>query len=138
VTAAGLSNTPQEYRERLDDQSDEQIDTWAGELMRDVSIRRGVREVLHGFRAAMDTDDAGLRRLYSAGGGPAAAVGTTERGELMMPAISLYYLVGGAHAKAELDSLKSWLAVHNAAVMAVLFVVFGVDLIAKGIPPLSG
>jgi hypothetical protein len=96
VTAAGLSNTPQEYRERLDDQSDEQIDTWAGELMRDVSIRRGVREVLHGFRAAMDTDDAGLRRLYSAGGGPAAAVGTTERGELMMPAISLYYLVGGA------------------------------------------
>jgi len=50
----------------------------------------------------------------------------------------LYYWVGGAHAKAELDSMKSWLAVHNAAVMAVLFVVFGVDLIAKGIPPLSG
>jgi threonine/homoserine/homoserine lactone efflux protein len=50
----------------------------------------------------------------------------------------VYYLVGGAHAKAELDSLKSWLAVHNAAVMATLFVVFGVDLIAKGLPPLSG
>jgi Sap, sulfolipid-1-addressing protein len=50
----------------------------------------------------------------------------------------VYYLVGGAHATAELDSLKSWLAVHNAAVMAVLFVVFGVDLIAKGIPSLSG
>jgi hypothetical protein len=50
----------------------------------------------------------------------------------------VYYVVGGAHAKAKLDSLKSWLAVHNAAVMAVLFVVFGVDLIAKGIPPLSG
>jgi hypothetical protein len=29
------------------------------------------------------------------------------------------------------------LAVHNAAVMAVLFLVFGVDLIAKGIPPLT-
>ena len=50
----------------------------------------------------------------------------------------VYYLVGGARAKAALDSLKSWLTVHNAAVMAVLFVVFGVDLIAKGIPPLSG
>ena len=50
----------------------------------------------------------------------------------------VYYLVGGEPAKAKLDSLKSWLAVHNAAVMAVLFVVFGVDLIAKGIPPLSG
>jgi len=96
VTATGLSNNPQEYRERLDDQSDEQIDAWAAELMRDVSIRRGVREVLRGFRAAMDTDDSGLRRLYSAGGGPAAAVCTTEQGELMMPAISLNYLVSGA------------------------------------------
>ena len=50
----------------------------------------------------------------------------------------VYHLVGGAKAKAELDSLKGWLALHNAAVMAVLFVVFGVDLIAKGIPPLTG
>ena len=50
----------------------------------------------------------------------------------------VYYVVGGAHAKAKLDSLKSWLAVNNAAVMAVLFVIFGVDLIAKGIPPLTG
>jgi hypothetical protein len=49
----------------------------------------------------------------------------------------VYYLVGGAHAKAELDSLKGWLALHNAAVMTVLFVVFGVDLIGKGIPPLT-
>ena len=49
----------------------------------------------------------------------------------------VYYLVGGAHAKAELDSLKGRLALHNAAVMAVLFVVFGVDLIAKGIPTLT-
>jgi threonine/homoserine/homoserine lactone efflux protein len=57
---------------------------------------------------------------------------------LTIAAPVVYYVIGGAHAKAELDSLKRWLAVHNAAVMAVLFVVFGVDLIAKGIPPLSG
>jgi threonine/homoserine/homoserine lactone efflux protein len=50
----------------------------------------------------------------------------------------VYYLTGGDHAKAELDSLKSWLALHNAAVMTVLFLVFGVDLIAKGLPPLVG
>ncbi|HEY6566260.1 MAG TPA: GAP family protein [Actinomycetota bacterium] len=50
----------------------------------------------------------------------------------------VYFLVGGAHAKAKLDSLKGWLAIHNTAVMAVLFLVFGVDLIAKGIPPLTG
>lgn len=49
----------------------------------------------------------------------------------------VYYFVGGARAKAKLDSLKNWLAIHNAAVMAVVFVVFGVDLIAKGIPPLT-
>jgi hypothetical protein len=49
----------------------------------------------------------------------------------------LYYFVGGEHAKAALDSLKGWLAEHNAAVAAVLFLVFGVDLIAKGLPPLT-
>ena len=49
----------------------------------------------------------------------------------------VYYLVGGDRARTELDSLKGWLAAHNAAVMTVLFIVFGVDLIAKGIPPLT-
>ena len=33
--------------------------------------------------------------------------------------------------------MKGWLAVHNAAVMTVLFLVFGVELIAKGLPPLT-
>ncbi|MGZ4409672.1 MAG: GAP family protein [Gaiellaceae bacterium] len=58
-------------------------------------------------------------------------------GSLTIAVPVVYYLVGGAKAKTELDQLKGWLAVHNAAVMAVLFVVFGVDLIAKGIPPLT-
>ncbi|HEY5186085.1 MAG TPA: GAP family protein [Actinomycetes bacterium] len=49
----------------------------------------------------------------------------------------LYYLVGGENAKARLDELKDWLAVHNDAVMAVLFLVFGFDLIAQGLPPLT-
>jgi len=49
----------------------------------------------------------------------------------------VYYLVGGDTAKAELDSMKGWLALHNAAVMTVLFLVFGVNLIAKGLPPLT-
>jgi hypothetical protein len=33
--------------------------------------------------------------------------------------------------------LKGWLAVHNAAVMIVLLLVFGVDLIAKSLTPLT-
>lgn len=49
-----------------------------------------------------------------------------------------YYLLGGDRAKATLDDLKAWLAAHNAAVMATLFVVFGVKLIAEGLPVLSG
>ena len=50
MTATGLSTTPQEYRERLDEQPDERIDSWAGELMRDTSIRIGVRQVICGGR----------------------------------------------------------------------------------------
>src|SRR5580704_16675877 len=49
----------------------------------------------------------------------------------------LYALAGGARARASLDSAKEWLGAHNAAVMAALFLVFGVDLIAKGLPPLT-
>jgi hypothetical protein len=45
-----------------------------------------------------------------------------------------YFLVGGEVARTRLDDLKDWLRLHNAAVMAVLFVVFGVDLVAKGLP----
>ena len=49
----------------------------------------------------------------------------------------VYSLLGGTRARASLDSAKAWLAAHNAAVMAALFLVFGVDLIAKGLPPLT-
>ena len=59
-------------------------------------------------------------------------------GSLTIAGPVVYYLVGGDHAKVELDSMKGWLAVHNAAVMTVLFLVFGVDLIAKGLPQLTG
>lgn len=111
MTATGLSATPQEYRQRLDEQSDEQIDAWAAELMRDISVRVGVREVLHGFRRAMGVDDNGLKRLYTAGGGPIAAVGKTAAGEMMVPAISLYYFVRGARSqmKDARDRLISYL-----------------------------
>ena len=59
-------------------------------------------------------------------------------GSLTIVVPVLYALVGGERARATLDSAKAWLSVHSAAVMAVLFVVFGVDLIAKGLPPLTG
>jgi hypothetical protein len=48
-----------------------------------------------------------------------------------------FYLLGGERAARELDELKTWLAVHNAAVMTVLFLVLGAALIAKGLAPLT-
>jgi Sap, sulfolipid-1-addressing protein len=48
-----------------------------------------------------------------------------------------YDLLGGEHARTVLDDLKEWLGVHNPAVMTVLFVVFGVDLVGKALPQLT-
>ena len=58
-------------------------------------------------------------------------------GSLTIAGPVIYYLLGGEHAKTQLDSVKGWLAVHNDAVMMVLFLVFSVNLIAKSIPPLT-
>lgn len=96
MTTAGLSATPHDYRERLEAQPDERIDAWVAELMRDTSIRRGVLRVLADFRQASGLDDQGVERLYAAGGGPPAAVGRTDTGQLMVPATSLHYLINGA------------------------------------------
>jgi hypothetical protein len=49
----------------------------------------------------------------------------------------VYEFVGGAKARATLDDMKTWMTEHNNAVMAVLFLVFGVVLISKGLGLLS-
>ena len=43
------------------------------------------------------------------------------------------YLFAGEGAARTLDSWKTWAATHNAAVMAVLFLVFGFKLVGDGI-----
>jgi hypothetical protein len=48
-----------------------------------------------------------------------------------------YNAFGGASARKTLNDLKAWMIEHNAAVMAVLFLVFGVVLISKGLDLLS-
>ena len=58
-------------------------------------------------------------------------------GSLTIAAPVGYYLLGGQKAADALTELKTWLSVHNDAVMTVLFLVLGVDLIAKGLPPIS-
>ena len=91
--ATGLAADPAEYRTRLAEQEDAQIDAWASELMRDIAIRRGVIRVLADFRTATGIDDQSLERVYAAGGGPPATLGRDASGRIMIPAISLYCLV---------------------------------------------
>jgi hypothetical protein len=95
VEATGLAPNPQEYRRRLDAQSDEQIDAWAAELLRDISIRRGVRRVMRDFMRSARLEEPELERVYAAGGGPPASFGRAESGEVMVPAIALHALVAG-------------------------------------------
>jgi len=99
VITAGLSADVDEYRRRLADQTDDQIDAWAAELMRDVAIRRGVLTVLAGFRKAAGLDERELERVFASGGGPPASIGRDARGRLMVPAITLFALVPGIRAQ---------------------------------------
>ncbi len=99
LSATGLSADPAEYRRRLDEQPDESIDAWSAELMRDLSIRIGVIKVLDAFRRSSGLSDRELERVFAAGGGAPATVGRTADGRLMVPAISLHYLVSGTRAE---------------------------------------
>src|SRR2546422_9633371 len=98
VGTTGLASNPKEYRERLREQTDEQIDAWAAELMRDVAIRRGVLTVVRDFIATAGIDEPGFERVFAAGGGPPAVVGRDRQGRLLVPAITLYALVPGIRA----------------------------------------
>lgn len=99
MDATGLAATPEEYRARLNEQSDEQLDAWAGELMRDVVIRRGIVKVVTDFRRAARLDDRSFERVFAAGGGPPAAIGRDRDGTLIVPAITLWTLVPGIRSQ---------------------------------------
>jgi hypothetical protein len=95
VGATGLAGNPTEYRERLREQDDAQLDAWAAELMRDIARRRGVLRVLADFKKAAHVDDRALERIYAAGGGAPATFGQDAKGEAIVPAVMLWALVPG-------------------------------------------
>ena len=99
MAATGLSADPKEYRARLAEQSDEQIDAWAAELMRDVAIRRGVIRVVDDFRRASRLDERGFERVFASGGGPPAMNGRYATRRMMVPAITLFALVPDMRAQ---------------------------------------
>jgi hypothetical protein len=47
----------------------------------------------------------------------------------------VYGLAGGEPARRQLDDARSWLIVHNGAVMAVIYLVFGALLVSRGLDP---
>ena len=97
--ATGLSADPTEYRARLGDQTDAQIDAWSQELMRDIAIRRGVVRVVSDFRVAAKLDEREFERVFASGGGPPATVGHDAEGRLMVPAVALWALVPGIRSQ---------------------------------------
>jgi hypothetical protein len=99
VGATGLSADRTEYRTRLAEQSDDQIDSWAAEMMRDIAIRRGVLRVIDDFRTAAKLDEREFERVFASGGGPPASIGRDAEGRLMVPAVALWALVPGIRAE---------------------------------------
>ncbi len=100
MPATGLSSDPKEYRARLAEQTDEQIDLWAAEMMRDVAKRRGVLRVLGDLGRAARLSEPDIERVFAYGGGPTAVVGRDAAGRQMMPAVALYALVPGIRVHA--------------------------------------
>ncbi len=97
--ATGLSADATEYRARLADQSDAQIDAWAAEMMRDVAIRRGVVRVVEEFRAAARLSEREFERVFASGGGPPATIGRDAQGRQIVPAVALWALVPGIRSQ---------------------------------------
>ena len=95
MSGTGLSADPKEYRARLDDQSDDQIDRWVSELMRDVVIRRGIVKVVADFRTAARLSEAEFERVFAFGGGAPRTLGRDREGHVVVPTISLWTLVPG-------------------------------------------
>jgi hypothetical protein len=95
MSGTGLSASPREYRARLADQSDDQIDAWVSELMRDVVIRRGIVKVVNDFRSAARLTEAEFERVFAFGGGAPTTLGRDAGGHLVVPTITLWTLVPG-------------------------------------------
>ena len=80
----------------------------------------------------------GLAQLgLSTGDAVVALIVFVVIGSLSVVGPVAYYFAGGENATRTLDELKGWLATNNAAVMAVLFLVFGAVLVSNGLAPLT-
>ena len=98
MSGTGLSADPKEYRARLGEQSDDQLDRWVSELMRDVVKRRGIVKVVADFRSAARLSEGQFERVFAFGGGAPMTLGRDGDGNLIVPTVSLWTLVPGLRA----------------------------------------
>jgi hypothetical protein len=98
LAATGLSADPAEYQARLAEQSDEQIDTWAAELLRDVAKRRGIVRVMADLQRSARLSERDIEHVFASGDGPPAVVGRDAAGNLIVPAVALHAVVPGIRA----------------------------------------
>jgi hypothetical protein len=98
LAATGLSADPAEYQARLAEQSDEQIDTWAAELLRDVAKRRGIVRVMADLQRSARLSERDIEQVFASGEGPPAVVGRDAAGNLIVPAVALHAVVPGIRA----------------------------------------
>lgn len=99
MATTGLSANPTEYRDRLNEQPDGQLDAWAAELLRDNAKRKGVISVVAEVQKIARLDEPALRRVFARGGGAPATIGRDLEGHLVVPTISLHFLVTGMRAE---------------------------------------
>jgi hypothetical protein len=94
-----LAADPAEYRARLTEQPDEQLDAWTQELLRDMVIRRGLPQVVADFRSETRLSEVEFEHVFASGGGPPATVGRDADGRLLVPTVSLWAVVPGLRSR---------------------------------------
>ena len=84
-----------DYREMVTAQSDDQIDTWAADLIVDFAKRKGVGTAIAAFCEVAGLDARGFQRAFMVGGGPDHVIGIDTAGALAAPIFELPKAVRG-------------------------------------------
>lgn len=84
-----------DYREMVIAQSDQQIDTWAADLIVDFAKRKGVGTAIAAFCEVAGLDARGFQRAFMVGGGPDHVIGIDTAGSLAAPIFELPKAVHG-------------------------------------------
>jgi threonine/homoserine/homoserine lactone efflux protein len=128
-----------QWRDRPAPGSEPQMPKWMASIDR---LKPGGALGLGGLLSAVNPKNGGLTIAAAAtiagaglAGGQQAVVLAVFMliGSAGVLAPLVVYLVAGEGAARTLDSWKTWAATHNAAVMAVLFLIFGFKLVGDGI-----